>query len=114
MSDPDESVPGNLFARAINEVGYGDLSTTASEELAKVVKAVKETGRKGSITLTLEIKPRGRDSGQVELTGDVKTKAPINQIAPSMLFATDEGDLVRENPAQATLPLSFVKKKTAQ
>lgn len=112
MSDED-TPPSNLFAMAVNEVAYGQLATDLSEELANVVRAVKRTGGKGSLTLVLTVKPRGRDSGQVELSGEVKPKIPIAPIAPSMLFATDEGNLVRENPAQATLPLTFVKKKTA-
>lgn len=113
MSESEKHPPGTLFARAVDEVAYGQLSADLSEELANVVKAVKRTGGKGSLTLTLTVKPRGRDSGQVELSGEVKPKIPQAPVAPSMLFATDEGDLVRDNPAQATLPLNFVNKKAA-
>ena len=113
MSDPDEPA-SNLFAMAVNEVAYGQLAADLSEELANVVKAVKRTGGKGSLTLTLTVKPRGRDSGQVELSGEVKPKIPQAPVAPSMMFATDEGDLLRENPAQAKLDLKFVKKASNQ
>ena len=40
-------------------------------------------------------------------------KIPPAPVAPSMLFATDVGDLVRDNPAQASLPLNFVNPKSA-
>lgn len=37
--DNNEEMPSNLFARAVNEVGYGDLSTTPREKtLAKRIK----------------------------------------------------------------------------
>jgi hypothetical protein len=91
--------------KAVNEVGYGDLAGQASEELCNVLKAVRETGKKGALTLTLEIKPRGRDSGQVEITGTVAPKCPIPDVSPSMLFVTEDGDLQRENPNQAQLKL---------
>lgn len=108
----NENMPSNLFARAFAEVGYGDLGATASDELQKVIKAVRTAGKKGSVTITLEVKPRGRDSGQVEFSGEVKAKAPIAPIAPVMVFITEEGDFTRENPAQGTLP--FGKGKDAE
>lgn len=101
MNSPE---PGNLFATTINQVGHGDLAGQASDSLEKLVKSVRETGKSGEVTLTLKIKPRGRDAGQVEVTGTVKVSAPIPDVAPSMFFATDKGELLRDNPAQRQLP----------
>lgn len=96
--------PGNLFASTLNAVGYGDLAGQASASLEELVKSVRETSKSGEITLTLKIKPRGRDSGQVEVTGTVKLNSPIADVAPSMFFATENGELLRDNPAQRQLP----------
>jgi len=100
----EESKPGNAFALIFGQIAHGDLAGQASETLAEMVKAVHETNKKGKITLTLEIKPRGRDAGQVELSGEVKPSFPIPDIAPSMFFATEDGELKRENPRQRQLP----------
>lgn len=115
MNPPEEEAqPSNLFARAFAEVGYGDLGSTASIELQKVIMAVRESGKKGSVSITLEVKPRGRDSGQVEFSGDVKAKVPVQTIAPVMVFITEDGDFQRENPAQRQLPFGQQPKLVKQ
>lgn len=101
MNNPD---PGNLFASTLNAVGYGDLAGQASASLEELVKSVRDTSKSGEITVTLKIKPRGRDAGQVEVTGSVKVNTPIADVAPSMFFATENGELLRDNPAQRQLP----------
>ena len=101
MNNPE---PGNLFASTLNAVGYGDLAGQASSSLEELVKSVRETSKTGEMTVTLKIKPRGRDSGQVEVTGSVSVKTPIADVAPSMFFATENGELLRDNPAQRQLP----------
>jgi len=78
MNNPD---PGNLFASTLNAVGHGDLAGQASASLEELVKSVRETSKSGEITITLKIKPRGRDSGQVEVTGTVKLNSPIADVA---------------------------------
>ena len=100
----DNPEPGNLFSSTLNAVGHGDLAGQASASLEELVKSVRETAKSGELTITLKIKPRGRDSGQVEVTGTVKVNAPIADVAPSMFFATENGELLRDNPAQRQLP----------
>jgi hypothetical protein len=101
---PNNTDPGNLYSSTVSQIGHGDLIGQASYSLEELVKAVKETGKSGEMTVTLKIKPRGRDAGQVEVTGTVKVSSPINDIAPSMFFATDNGELLRDNPAQRQFP----------
>lgn len=103
MSEETDQLPSNMFARALSEVSHGDLAEQASTQLAELVAAVGETAKKGTLTLTLEIKPRGHDSGQVEVSGTVKCSVPVPDIAPSMFFV-HEGQLVRDNPKQLKLP----------
>lgn len=100
----NEEPPGNGFAIVLGQVSHGDLSSQASETLAELVRRVHETGKSGSMTLKIEIKPRGRDSGQVEVNGKVDPKYPVPDVAPSMFFATEEGELKRDNPLQGKLP----------
>jgi len=108
MSDTttEEIDSGAYFAQVLASISYGDAAATASTQLAELVKAVQEHERTGTLTITLEVKPRGKDSGQVEVTAKVTTKAPVRELAPSMFFTTEDGGLVRDNPRQKKFPFA--------
>lgn len=119
--DEDEDEPimqSNMFTKTLGEISHGDLVDQASELLQELAIAVRETGKKGTLTLVVEIKPRGRDCGQVEINGSLSKKSPIADIAPSMLWVSEDGQLLRDNPAQ--LKMNFkdmpkaVRKQQAQ
>lgn len=97
---------GAYFAQMLSKISHGDAAEQVSEHLAAVVKAVGEHEREGSITLVLTIKPRGKDSGQVEVTAKSTPKMPVREIAPSMFFVTEDGGLVRDNPRQRKFPFA--------
>lgn len=74
-------------------------------DLTDLVNAVIETGKGGMLTLTIGIKPPARrDSSAVEIGYDIKCTKPKLPAAKTILFATPGGDLVREDPRQASLP----------
>ena len=66
---PEQEPPdsGAYFAQTLAQIGHGDAAEQASDTLAQLVKAVGEKGREGTLTLTITVKPRGQDSGQVEV-----------------------------------------------
>jgi hypothetical protein len=103
MSDIDS---GAFFAQTLEKIGYGDAAAQASELLADLVKAVGEHDRQGTLTLTITVKPRGKDSGQVEVTANTTVKRPVREIAPSMFFVTEDGGLARDNPRQKKFPFA--------
>jgi hypothetical protein len=72
----------------------------AGEKLNELVLAVKETGKKGSITLTIEVAPDKNDENVVSVAPSVKTKIPEKGFTPGVFFATDTGELTREDPRQ--------------
>lgn len=106
MSDTNQEPPssGAYFAQTLAQISHGDAADQASDLLANLVKAVGEHEREGSLTLVLTVKPRGKDSGQVEVTAKTTVKTPVREIAPSMFFVTEDGGLVRDNPRQKRLP----------
>lgn len=109
MSDTtttEEIDSGAYFAQVLANISYGDAAATASNQLADLVKAVQEHERNGSLTLTIEVKPRGKDSGQVEVTAKVVSKPPVRDLAPSLFFTTEDGGLVRDNPRQKKFPFA--------
>ena len=108
MSDTDTSA---YFAQTFAQIGYGNAADQASEQLQALVRAVGEHEREGSMTVTITVKPRGKDSGQVEVTAKSTIKLPTREIAPSMFFVTEDGGLVRDNPRQRKFPFADAPKR---
>lgn len=111
QSNEEETLPpGNMFTRTLGEISHGDLMDQSSEMLQQLAIAVRETGKKGTLTLTIEVKPRGRDCGQVEVSGQCVLKAPVSDIAPSMLFVSEDGQFFKDNPAQLKMDFADMPK----
>lgn len=68
-----------------------------------LVHACTETGKSGSITLTLKLKPLSGKASQIEIESDVKVKEPAMPRAKNLMFATPDNNLQREDPRQQTL-----------
>jgi len=77
--------------------------------LADVVRAVDETGKEGSVTIVLKIKPAKHGGPEKTLICEVKAKKPIAEIAPAVFFSNQDGDLQRYDPRQEEMPLSEAK-----
>ena len=95
------STRSRTFIDAIRVLRYGALSDELTKELQRVVLACADTGRKGTLTLKLSIKP-GK-AGQLEIGDSVSVKLPEPERAVSLLFATPDGNLQREDPRQLSL-----------
>jgi hypothetical protein len=87
----------------LSHLDYGALLPSLSEDLQLLTKEVKASGRAGTLSLTLKIKPTG-NRGQVEITSDSTLKRPKADPAKSIFFATDKGELLRDDPRQKKLP----------
>ena len=85
-----------LFTDVVGELGRGSTVADLTTKLAEVVVGVMETGKIGSLTLTLKIKPNGRDS--VFVIDDVKAKVPELPRSETLFIATAGGDLTRDIP----------------
>lgn len=100
------------FTDTLNALRYGTLSEELTKKLHELTAACTETGRAGAITLTLALKP-GK-GGQVEVFDDIKVKLPKEERGSSIMFATPEGNLQREDPRQSKLDLRTVDKETGE
>jgi hypothetical protein len=98
------------YVDTLREVRNGRTLVELDEALNKLNAAVRETGKGGSITLKLTLKPaNGRDvAGGLLLVPDVKITVP-KEGGSSVFFLTPEDNLVREDPAQIRLPLHDIK-----
>ena len=102
LKSPTPKAKRQSFSEFLESLDYGGIAEEATNELNEVVHACTETGKVGEITLVIKIKPTGK-SGQVELTSDVKTKKPKPVRGTTIMFATPDNNLQREDPRQRSL-----------
>ncbi len=90
------------FALWLQEFGLGATNKQAGEQLAALVTACRETGKAGSMTLTIKV-----DSGvsnTADLKTNIKTTVPHPTLPGGSYFVNEDGALVREDPRQLNLP----------
>lgn len=109
------------FNSTINALRFGELHDELDKALATVVDACSDTGKAGTLTLTIKLKP-GK-GGQIEVIDDVKMKVPVHERGTTLMFSTPEGELQREDPRQmriddvrtidSTLPVRIISNDRA-
>lgn len=75
----------------------------AAETLRKVVAAVKETGKVGSLVIRLDVKPADGGLDAVVVTDKITQKIPEKTRLGALAFITESGDLSRTDPTTAPL-----------
>lgn len=80
----------------------GAAARSADELLKKVVQGVEATGKKGSITIKLDIgKLKGGDT-ELEIKATLSHKVPVEDIPMGIYYPDKDGSLHREDPRQLT------------
>ncbi|MFH0899064.1 MAG: hypothetical protein V2A73_00400 [Pseudomonadota bacterium] len=88
------------FAQWLYDLDDGRVQAQLTTELPELVRRVMSTGKKGKLSLTLDVK---RENDVVVIAASVKSTQPHAGSLPSMFFVDNEGYLYRDNPRQ--LPL---------
>ena len=91
------------FAATLIKIDSGRPHTKISEDFRDVVAAVAKTHKIGKLTVTVTVKPHKDVSGAVIVTATSKPAAPVFDANASIFYATEEGELVRDDPKQHTL-----------
>lgn len=99
-ADPAAPPPVKTVSSILMEHRGGGLHNEASEELQAVVKAVTETQKKGSLTITINVEPAKDDENSVVLSDTLKPSIPRATTKPSRWFTDDHGNVSRTNPRQ--------------
>jgi hypothetical protein len=90
------------FADWLREQSNGRTHDELSEALADVTQAVTDTGKKGTLTLTVTIAPVKNGGGALVVSDAVKTAAPKPDRRTSVFYSDINGNLTREDPRQPT------------
>jgi hypothetical protein len=113
-ADPaaDERPQTKPFAAFVQEQGRGRLHSELSDGFAELVAACMEHEKAGTLTLTIKVKP-SKDGESVQISDDLKIKAPEADRSPSVFFTDRHGNVSRNNPRQDELPLREVAGRRA-
>lgn len=84
------------FLMALGRHDEGSVVETADEALRDVISQVMRTGKKGSVTLTMEVEPNGPKG--LEVSCKLAAKAPQLAFGKSFYFTNQSGDLTRTPP----------------
>lgn len=84
----------------LREIRRGRVVDDATLKLQRLVEAVTQTGKAGTLTLELTVKPNKNDKEQVVLISKVKCKTPEEELPEAIFFVDEDFDLVRDDPKQ--------------
>jgi hypothetical protein len=95
------------FANFLQDLRDGRAHSELSAHLGELITAIKDTGKGGSLTLTIKMKPasRGSDIDKVTITDSIKVDLPKPERGSDFFWLTDENDLSRNHPRQGSLEL---------
>lgn len=84
----------------LREYRNGRAADVASAKLAELIRAVDETGKAGTLTITFKVKPEKGGGNQKTIGCEVKAKIPDSDIPEAIFFSDDDGNLHRSDPLQ--------------
>lgn len=90
------------FTQTIEALRYGHTAGELDDALRDLTRAVQDREKVGKITITLTLKP-GK-GGQIEIFDEWKATPPKPERSSTIMFATTEGHLSRQDPRQRELP----------
>ncbi len=98
-----------MFQKTILEINNGATVGELNDALQRVVAAVRSTGRKGSVALTISVAPAAKGATDVlMIEASVKARLPEPERGMTIFYATEDNRLVRNDPKQPTLDLRVV------
>ena len=96
--------PSTNIIEVLTSLRKGTAILDLQSGLQELVAAVRDTKRKGKITLELSVECRTAGSAKsVEVTDEIKVVPPKPIKPKTTMFTTDKNTLHREDPAQGTL-----------
>ena len=93
----------------LREIRQGKLLNEAADELAILVRAIKDTKKGGSLIITIKVEPLKGDTERVLISGKATTKLPVKEKKSEFMYTTDDDNLSANNPRQPELALHAVK-----
>lgn len=90
------------FADWLTEQAKGRTHAELGEGLHDLIARVQDTGKKGTITLTVTVEPMKKDASLLVVSDEIKLKLPEHDRPAAVFYADKNGNLTRDNPDQLT------------
>lgn len=97
------------LAAALQEIDRGRLHQQGSDQLHELLAACLQTGKDGSLTMTISIHVGNADDRRLEVSGRVTTKLPQPAAKKSIFFVDQDGNLTRQDPTQLEFDVTPVR-----
>ncbi len=95
-----DAVRGDIAA-VLGDIRHGDLMYDMTEELGKLIAAVRETQKGGTLTLKLKVQPLNKGDGTVVgIIDELSITPPKKEKNKTIFYTTDNNMLQREDPRQ--------------
>lgn len=95
----------------IPQINSGWLDNELGAALSDAVRAVLAHGKNAEITLKLKISPQNLQHGTVKIAHDINTKLPREKREGGIVFATPDGNIQADDPAQQKLDLKPINEQ---
>ena len=88
------------FAEFLREHGRGRTHDELGEALHTLVARVKDTGKAGSVSLTVRVEPMKKDDRLLVVSDKIAIKLPEHDRPSGVWFVGKDGNLQRDDPDQ--------------
>jgi len=96
------------FFDTARDIRRGQFLEDCADEMQKVVAAVEETGKAGKLVIEIAIKPASKGQGAVMVADKISANLPQLPAGETILFVTQENNLVATDPRQKSIELKEV------
>ena len=100
MPQPDPATHARPFSDFLREHGAGRTHDELSEALHDLIRKVKDTGKKGSVSLAIVVEPVKKDERLVIVSDKITLRMPEHDRPSAMWFTDRNGNLTRSDPDQ--------------
>lgn len=94
--------------RNLQAIRKGGVVQDLNESIQSLVKMVMETGRVGSVTLKIGLKPVSKNEDQIQVSDTITIQPPKAEPGSTILWASEDGELLRSEPGSDDKPLREV------
>ena len=88
------------FADWLREQSTGKTHEELSDAMYDLVARVRDTGKKGSLVLTVTIAPFDKDDSVLLISDEIRLKLPEHHRKASIFYADKTGNVTRRDPNQ--------------
>lgn len=105
----------NPALKTLGELRRGAFAESLDTELSALVDAVSETGRKGSITIKIDVALASKgDDRTLKIKDVIKVTAPQPELGETIMYRTADGHMSRRDPRQIDIDDLKVVEDTRQ